>query len=811
MAANTAPTVAAGASAGSVLSTKSGPLFVEHALPVVQDYDDIPAVENSAWETHWYRRYFCTARHDVFIAKHEKLDGVVALAVLRDDAPGFGAQFRVLVVRSTGIQHAVVAVTDKEAKALDTGKDWKLKDLLHRLGNGDLYTNYKKFRFVSDPAVVADLLEIEDYQPALARFHQFGVLLGLPGQTSEAAMLENAKPTPAFDEFLSLLGTRFAVRGWTGFAGALDVVSAPAGAEAVRRELRGHEVLLHVSVLLPDAGQRLASLGAHAVRIVFLDGAEPFDLESLEKTSTVVLALVSTVRDDPSRYAVSFVYERGTPLTGPPMRTHYRKGPAFVQNLLVKLINLERALTANSASRLQLASKAEKSIGKMLEHMNKKHYNKKNDETALRGVVTPPAGSIGMPPQTESVLREQVILEAFPQAVTCIAPWDEFSLFYGTSDGIFLLDKISSSNLRLTLAAPVASDVIQLAVLKAEGVLVALSGGSSSLVHVLDADRVVTKKPRIKSLPQTNKAHIFTLGSVGHMTHLCVAVHSEVIIFHWDDFDHTFVELDKIRFPARPVSLVIAEDGSGAMCVAFRSQFVLLNLKTEAITPLHEDVSTVPLVAHVIDNQFFVGADGPSSAGACSRWLLCYQKSFVLVRAVTDAAGTIAITVEYAGQWLTPPLAVNVLPPYILAASICSLEVRSLISGALLETGRLHLPAESSFVASTQHAGRALYIPASSDAGRWRINRYTPQHMLDEHAAYAGATPPIAISRPSSLAPGASGSGPSTSPRSPLPPPPGPPPGWTGPTGAAAAPAGPATAATAEPSSDSSAKSDGDA
>ncbi|KNC53830.1 uncharacterized protein AMSG_09774 [Thecamonas trahens ATCC 50062] len=726
---------------GSLLAIRAGNFWEETPLPEGLEFEDQPTVENTAWEKHWYRRYFVQADHDVFVGKHDKIGGVVMLSIVRDDISGVGAQFRTIVWRSSGATLYVIPVTEKEAKQLAGGKEWKLKDTLARLHGCELSSLYKKFRTVTNPEVMSDLLRLEAMNPGHNRFHQIGVMYGGQGQSAEMALLANNSGSAAYNEFLELLGTEVGLAGYTGFAGGLDVTTeAKTGATSRRTSFRGHEIMYLIATNMPDADTRARVLGSAIVRIVFLDGDNTFTLESMAKASTVVVAVVQTVPDDDSMYSLTLAYESGTALVGPPLKARYPKNGGFIQTLLAKLINVERAVVTNEHSRLSVLQQAEHAMGRALETAYKKYYNKKASDYNLHGSLAPsadlPADALaaiggGFEPDSASVLRTQVILEAFPQPITCLAPWDDDSLFYGASEGLFLLDKVSSNNIKLKLGSG-ASHMLQLDVLKEEGVVLALSGATPS-VSVMDVDRIVTKKPKIKVLSQTSKAHLFTTGLVGTATHLCVAVHSDVIVFKWDDFDRTFVELSKIRFPAKPLTMVMSNDGSGSLCVAFKSQFVLVNLKTEAITQLHEDSSSSPMAAFLLDNVYFTGIDAPSMGAmnamigsACNRWLLCYQKCAVLMRVLVAPDGETSVTHEYSAHWQVPPQAITLLPPYVLSVSSSVLEVRNVVNGTLLQTFPIHILPDTTFSSVLKYAGRALYVPSCVSDDHWRINRLTP-------------------------------------------------------------------------------------
>lgn len=58
--------------------------------------------------------------------------------------------------------------------------------------------------------------------------------------------------------------------------------------------------------------------------------------------------------DDDSKYDLTMLYERGTPVCSPVLCRTYTKGARFIKTLLTKLINVERAVVTNEQSRLQV-------------------------------------------------------------------------------------------------------------------------------------------------------------------------------------------------------------------------------------------------------------------------------------------------------------------------------------------------------------------------------------------------------------------------------------------------------------------------
>lgn len=129
---------------------------------------------------------------------------------------------------------------------------------------------------------VEDLLLKIDEQPIYTRY-KVGVLLCRAGQSTEEQMYNNEHSTPAFEEFLDFLGQRVRLRGFEAYKGGLDVRGDTTGEHSIYTEYHGHEVMFHVSTMLPftpNNRQQLSRkrhIGNDMVTIIFQEpGALPF-------------------------------------------------------------------------------------------------------------------------------------------------------------------------------------------------------------------------------------------------------------------------------------------------------------------------------------------------------------------------------------------------------------------------------------------------------------------------------------------------------------------------------------------------------
>ena len=80
---------------------------------------------------------------------------------------------------------------------------------------------------------------------------KFGVLYQKFGQLTEEAIFGNRTHSPAMEEFLDMLGQRVELNSHEGYRGGLDTKHGQTGTHAVYKVHRNHEIMFHVSTLLP--------------------------------------------------------------------------------------------------------------------------------------------------------------------------------------------------------------------------------------------------------------------------------------------------------------------------------------------------------------------------------------------------------------------------------------------------------------------------------------------------------------------------------------------------------------------------------
>uniref|UniRef100_A0A8C8A0S3 RAP1 GTPase activating protein 2a n=1 Tax=Oryzias sinensis TaxID=183150 RepID=A0A8C8A0S3_9TELE len=178
---------------------------------------------------------------------------------------------------------------------------------------------------------------------------KFGVIYQKFGQTSEEELFGNNEETPAFKEFLSVLGDNIELQDFKGFRGGLDVSHGQTGSESIYTVFRQREIMFHVSTKLPFTEgdvqqlQRKRHIGNDIVAAVFQEESTPFvpDMIASNFLHAYVLVQAENPCTEHTTYKLKvtladcpvFCVSASTPL----------QGPEFRDFLLTKLINAENA------------------------------------------------------------------------------------------------------------------------------------------------------------------------------------------------------------------------------------------------------------------------------------------------------------------------------------------------------------------------------------------------------------------------------------------------------------------------------------
>uniref|UniRef100_A0A674H182 Rap-GAP domain-containing protein n=1 Tax=Taeniopygia guttata TaxID=59729 RepID=A0A674H182_TAEGU len=167
-------------------------------------------------------------------------------------------------------------------------------------------------------------------------------------------MYNNERAGPAFEQFLALLGTRVRLRGFGGYRAQLDTRTDSTGTHSLYATYHGHEVMFHVSTMLPFTPRnpqqllRKRHIGNDIVTIVFQEpGARPFSPRALRSHFQHVFIVVRAHQPCTPRtkYSVAVVRPEDTPRFGPavPGGPRFLGGSGLRPFLLAAAINGENA------------------------------------------------------------------------------------------------------------------------------------------------------------------------------------------------------------------------------------------------------------------------------------------------------------------------------------------------------------------------------------------------------------------------------------------------------------------------------------
>jgi len=202
------------------------------------------------------------------------------------------------------------------------------------------------------------LLKLDEQ--VLTTTYKVGVIYCRDGQSTEEEMYNNEHSSPAFEEFLSLLGDRVRLKGFPKYRAGLDNKTDTTGTHAIYANYNDCEVMFHVSTLLPFTPNnkqqllRKRHIGNDIVTIIFQEpGATPFTAKNIRSHFQHVFIVVRLLPPTSSpgsspqlpRYSVSVSRSKEVPIFGPPIPEGgiFSKNKAFAEFLLAKVINGENA------------------------------------------------------------------------------------------------------------------------------------------------------------------------------------------------------------------------------------------------------------------------------------------------------------------------------------------------------------------------------------------------------------------------------------------------------------------------------------
>ncbi|XP_035697160.1 rap1 GTPase-activating protein 1-like isoform X2 [Branchiostoma floridae] len=286
-----------------------------------------------------YRRHFLGKEHMNFFAWDENL-GHLVLSV-KPETISSQEHLRLILRRHTGTIHEIVP---SSCLAEFPGPARMAKLVCEDV-------SVERFHPVLFPKGSELLVTYDEH--VLTNQYKFGVVYQKFGQVKEEDMFCNRQESPAFQEFLGLLGEQVELQDFEGYRGGLDTQHGQTGKTSVYTKFKDREVMFHVSTKLPYTEgdsqqlQRKRHIGNDIVCIIFQEENTPFTPDMIASHFLHAFIVVQPLNacSENTHYKVSVAARDDVPFFGPtlPNPAVFRKGPAFREFLLSKLINAEIA------------------------------------------------------------------------------------------------------------------------------------------------------------------------------------------------------------------------------------------------------------------------------------------------------------------------------------------------------------------------------------------------------------------------------------------------------------------------------------
>ncbi|KAL7878356.1 hypothetical protein AOLI_G00093300 [Acnodon oligacanthus] len=314
-------------------------------------------IEHVDLGARYYRKHFHGKEHWNYFGSDEKL-GPVALSIRReklDDTKDLKDQYQYRIIFRTSelvtLRGAVLEDAVPSTTRHGTVRGLPLKEVLEYV-LPELSVSCLRLA-LSTPKVTEQLLKLDEQ--GLSQKHKVGILLCRADQSTEEEMYNNEEATPAFTEFLQLLGDTVCLRGFSKYAAQLDTKTDSTGTHSLYTTYQDYEIMFHVSTMLPYMPNnpqqllRKRHIGNDIVTIIFQEpGALPFTPQNIRShfQHVFVIVRVHNPCSENTCYSVAVTRMKDVPPFGPPLppsSATFRDPAAFRSFLLAKIINAENA------------------------------------------------------------------------------------------------------------------------------------------------------------------------------------------------------------------------------------------------------------------------------------------------------------------------------------------------------------------------------------------------------------------------------------------------------------------------------------
>jgi len=202
-----------------------------------------------------YRNSFLDQEHRDYVGNQQCLNGpfIISLRKLKKNQSSEAkaeenASYQA-IVRIKDTQEIIVlipSITIRSQVKIRSSISWKsVLQAIHPEINVNNVSKIKE----KDKSFQKRLMDLDEFQ--CVSKYKFGILYAKDGQTTEEQMFNNEKGSPAFDEFLKILGDTVDLKGYTGYAAGLDVQFGNTGETTVVTKWRNYDITYHVSTMLP--------------------------------------------------------------------------------------------------------------------------------------------------------------------------------------------------------------------------------------------------------------------------------------------------------------------------------------------------------------------------------------------------------------------------------------------------------------------------------------------------------------------------------------------------------------------------------
>ncbi|KAK2145077.1 hypothetical protein LSH36_704g00039 [Paralvinella palmiformis] len=195
-------------------------------------------LENPEFQTRWYFKFFLGKLHQNYVGADSEREPFILSVVVTDANNHNVPQYRAILWRKVG--------TKKICLSYNPAKPLTVKAILSHF---DIQKVEKGPKEIINPEIQKDLLLLEEQEGSVN--FKFGVIYAKDGQTSDDEMYSNEEGSNEFYRFCRLLGERVKLKGWEKYRGGLDTKSDTTGKESIYTVYEGHEVMFHISTLLP--------------------------------------------------------------------------------------------------------------------------------------------------------------------------------------------------------------------------------------------------------------------------------------------------------------------------------------------------------------------------------------------------------------------------------------------------------------------------------------------------------------------------------------------------------------------------------